>query len=126
MVDTTGVPSVQATPEQRERNNLTSVQNASQQSGGNPSTSPLSVGTAEDTSRKTETAQVALASYKKSEVHVFLKGIPHIISEGHAKYLLERRQTEVEYDTTAVPTVVQIGVTASSRMSRWPMTLITL
>ena len=58
VVDTEGVPSVQDTLEQRERNNLTLV---TEQRECNSLASPQSIGTADDIASKTETAQEVLA-----------------------------------------------------------------
>jgi len=86
-VDTEGVPSVQETPEQRERNNLTLV--AEKNSGCNSLASPGSIGTADDIASKTETAQEVHARLEQSEIHIFLQGIRHIISEAHARDLIK-------------------------------------
>ena len=90
---------VQETPERETEtlNTETTDQPTTQRSTSYPSitqaqhrTSPLSIGIA-DTSRKTATATVVLASYAKSEVAIFLQGLikQGIIIEGHATYLLD-------------------------------------
>ena len=76
-VDTEGVPSVQETPEQRERNNHTLVEE--KKSGCNSLASPGSIGTADNIASKTETAQEVHARLEQSEIHIVLQGIPHII-----------------------------------------------
>ena len=86
-VDTEGVPSVQETPEQRERNNHTMV--AEKNSRCNSLASPGSIGTADDIASKTETAQEVQARLEQSEIHIFMQGIPHIISEAHARDLIK-------------------------------------
>ena len=85
-VDTEGVPSVQETPEQRERNNHTLVEE--KKSGCNSLASPGSIGTADNIASKTETAQEVHARLEQSEINIFLQGIPHIISEVEKKKIL--------------------------------------
>ena len=83
VVDTEGVPSVQDTLEQRERNNPTLVTEQFQREC-NSLASPRSIGTADDIASKTETAQEVLARLEQSEIYIFMKCIPQIISDAHA------------------------------------------
>ena len=88
-VDTEGVPSLQGTLEQRKRSNLTLVIEQFQREC-NSLASPGSRGTADDIASKTETAQEVLARLEQSEMWIFMKCIPQIISDAHARELITK------------------------------------
>ena len=48
------------------------------------------IGTAGDIASKTETAQEVLARLEQSEIYIFMKCIPQIISDAHARELITK------------------------------------
>ena len=98
--ESAGDPSVQETPSVQEKPeretdilNTEATEHKPAQHSTNRAqytTSPLSIGTTA-TSQHTAIVTVALASYAKSEVAIFLQGLikQGIIIEGHATYLLD-------------------------------------
>ena len=97
VVDTEGVPSIQDTLEQRERNNPTLVTEQFQREC-NSLASPQSRGTADDIASKTETAQEVLARLEQSEIYIFMKCIPQIISDAHAFDLIKKFPLDLRSD----------------------------
>ena len=96
-VDTEGVPSVQETLEQRERNNPTLVTEQFQREC-NSLASPRSTGTADNIVSKMETAPEVLARLEQSEIYIFMKCIPQIISDAHAFDLIKKFPLDLRSD----------------------------
>ena len=95
--ESAGDPSVQETPEQRERNNLTLVTEQFQREF-NSLASPRSIGTADDIASKTEAAPKVLARLEQSEIYIFMKCIPQIISDAHARELIKKFPLDLRSD----------------------------
>ena len=87
----------QETLEQRERNNPTLVTEQFQREC-NSLASPRSIGTADDITSKTETAPEVLARLEQSEMYIFMKCIPQIISDAHACDLIQKFPLDLRSD----------------------------